>query len=89
MVRNVGGEEVSVGSVLVGVGIALVVAAYLVRPFRVKCSEADLDRVIEIWVGQVRAMGDQARHCPQCGRRASRGDRFCAGCGARLDGAAE
>jgi hypothetical protein len=88
MARNVGGE-VSVGSVLVGVGIALVVAAYLARPFRVRRSGADLDRVVEIWVGQVRATGDEARHCTQCGRRAGRDDRFCAGCGARLDGAAE
>ena len=88
MARNVGGE-VSVGSVLVGVGIALVVAAYLARPFRVTRSGADLDRVVEIWVGQVRATGDRARHCPQCGRRAGRDDRFCAACGAGLDGAAE
>ena len=88
MARNVGGE-VSVGSVLVGVAIALVVAACLARPFRVTCSGADLDRVVEIWVGQVRATGDQARHCTQCGRRAGQDDRFCAACGARLDGAAE
>ena len=88
MVWNVGGE-VSVGSVLVGIGIALVVAAYLARPFRVVRSGADLDRVVETWVGQVRATGDQARHCTQCGRRAGPDDRFCAGCGAPLDGAAE
>jgi hypothetical protein len=88
MVRNVGGE-VSVGSVLVGAGVALVVVAYLVRPFRVRRRGVDLDRVVETWVAQARAMGDQARHCPQCGRRAGRDDRFCAGCGARLDGAAE
>ena len=79
----------SVGSVLVGVGIALVVAAYLARPFRVARSGADLDRVVEIWVGQVRAMGDEARRCTQCGRRAGRDDRFCAACGVGLDGAAE
>ena len=88
MVRNAGGE-VSVGSVLVGVGIALVVATFLARPFRVTRSGADLDRAIEIWVEQVRAMGDRTRHCTQCGRRAGQDDRFCAGCGARLDGAAE
>jgi hypothetical protein len=80
---------VSVGSVLVGVGIALVVAAYLARPFRVTRSGADLDRVVEIWVGQVRATGDWPCHCTQCGRRAGRDDRFCAGCGARLDGVVE
>jgi hypothetical protein len=88
MAWNVGGE-VSVGSVLVGVGIALVVVAYLARPFRVTRSGADLDRVVEIWVGQVRATGDRARYCTQCGRRAGRDDRFCAGCGAGLDGAVE
>jgi hypothetical protein len=80
---------VSVGSVLVGVGIALVVAAYLARPFRVRRSGVDLDRVIETWVAQARATGDQARYCSRCGRRAGRDDRFCAGCGAGLDGAAE
>ena len=79
----------SVGSVLVGVGIALVVAAYLARPFRVGRGGVDLDRAIETWVGQVRAMGGRARYCTRCGRRAGRDDRFCAGCGARLDEAAE
>jgi hypothetical protein len=80
---------VSAGSVLVGVGIALVVAAYLARPFRVGRSGADLDQAVEIWVGQVRATEDQAHFCTRCGRRAGRDDRFCAGCGARLDGVGE
>ena len=65
------------------------VATYLARPFRVTRSGADLDRVIEIWVGQVRATRDRTRHCTQCGRRAGQDDRFCAGCGARLDGGGE
>ena len=88
MVRNVGGE-VSVGSVLVGVGMTLAVAAFLARPFRMRRGGADLDRAVEIWVGQVRSTRNQACYCTQCGRRAGRDDRFCAGCGARLDEAAE
>jgi hypothetical protein len=42
----------SLGGILVGVALILVVGAYLARPFR---TATDLDRAIEAWVAQVRA----------------------------------
>lgn len=78
-----------VGSVLVGVGLAIVVVAYLVRPFRTARVEPDWDALVETWLSQVRAIPDQARYCTRCGRRARPDDCFCGGCGAGLDGAVE
>ncbi|HHS97850.1 MAG TPA: zinc ribbon domain-containing protein [Chloroflexi bacterium] len=84
----------SVGSLLVGAALALMVGAYLARPFR--RPEADLDRAIEQWVAQTYATLQSARppaptpsegpvnFCPQCGRRVGPDDRFCAGCGTPL-----
>jgi hypothetical protein len=78
-----------IGSVLVGLGVAILVSAYLVRPFRK--GKVDLDRAIETWVGQIRSgertesAGD-VNHCPRCGRRVSSDDRFCSRCGTRLQG---
>jgi hypothetical protein len=43
------------GSVLVGIAVAIVVGAYLALPFR--RAEVDPDRVVGAWVGQVRAGG--------------------------------
>ncbi len=81
----------STGSVLAGIAVALVVGAYLARPFRT--AEVDLDRAIEVWVAQVRAEREtesvMVNYCPQCGRRLGPNDRFCAGCGTRLQGGAE
>lgn len=81
----------SIGSVLVGIALVLIVAAYLARPFR--RVEADPDRAIEVWVAQVRAEREtesvMVNYCPQCGRRLGPNDRFCAGCGTRLQGGAE
>jgi uncharacterized paraquat-inducible protein A len=78
----------SVGSILVGVALALIVGAYLARPFR--RAEVDPDQTIEAWVAQVRAEteAEDLPYCPQCGRRAGPDDRFCARCGARLRGGA-
>lgn len=84
----------SIGSVLVGIALALVVGAYLARPFRTRARD-DLDRQIETWVARVRAeveggrgaeeqRGETANYCPQCGRRVGPDDRFCAGCGTWL-----
>ena len=84
----------SIGSVLVGIAVAMVVVAYLARPFRQARANADLDRDIEAGVAQVRAemekaQGDTAAedgtaYCPRCGRRAGPDDRFCARCGTQL-----
>ncbi|HEY75065.1 MAG TPA: zinc ribbon domain-containing protein [Thermoflexia bacterium] len=86
-----------IGSILVGVALALLVGAYLARPFRQP--EAEFDRAIEHWVAQARAAlqaGEVAaapaataaeepvNFCPQCGRRVGTDDRFCAGCGRPL-----
>ena len=86
------GAKMGAGSVLIGVAIALVVGAYLARPFRKVAM--DQDRVIEGWIAQVRAEGtdvrrteqssEQVNFCHQCGRRAGPDDRFCAGCGIPL-----
>jgi hypothetical protein len=93
---------VSIGAVLVGASLILIVVAYLARPFRAVQAGTDLDQVIEAWVAQVRAEGRESReaeeqgeeeaehiaYCPQCGRRVGPGDRFCAGCGTQLRGGA-
>ncbi len=84
----------SFGSVLVGLALALVVGAWLARPFR---RAADPHRAIEYWVTRARAASFAVRHeaerstvqnevnfCPRCGRRVGPEDRFCARCGAPL-----
>jgi hypothetical protein len=85
-----------IGSVLVGIGVALIVGAYLARPFRKVSAPADVDQTIETWVAQVRAVeatsgtdlpardATPVNFCPQCGRRVSHDDRFCSGCGRQL-----
>jgi hypothetical protein len=45
----------SVGSILIGVSVALLVAAYLARPFRPVRAGGDFDRMIEIWVARARS----------------------------------
>jgi tRNA(Ile2) C34 agmatinyltransferase TiaS len=84
----------SIGSILVGIAVAMVVVAYLARPFRRARANVHPDREIEAGVAQLRAemekaQGDTAAEertacCPQCGRRAGPGDRFCARCGTQL-----
>jgi len=81
-----------IGSVLVGLAVAILVSAYLARPFRK--GTMDLDRAIDTWAGHVRVAGrtesaDDVNYCPQCGRRVNSDDRFCSGCGRRLQGGAE
>ncbi len=84
----------SFGSVLIGLALALVVGAWLARPFR---RAINLDRAVEHWVAQARAAarsqprseaegrsGEEIQFCPRCGRRAGPEDRFCARCGAPL-----
>lgn len=88
-----------IGSIVVGIALLLIVAAYLARPFRVARANVELDRAIEAWVAQVRGEGHrggggeelgsegaerQVNFCPQCGQRVGPGDRFCAQCGAPL-----
>lgn len=89
----------SIGSILIGLSLALVVGAWLARPFR---RAADPDRAVEYWVAQARAArsgpfvvrheaersavdADEGIHfCPRCGRPVGPEDRFCARCGAPL-----
>lgn len=81
----------SVGAVLAGVGVLLVVVAYVARPFRKTAGDRALDRAIEAWIAQ---MEDEQRlftdglinNCSQCGHRVSHDDRYCSGCGSRLKG---
>ena len=89
----------STGSILIGIALTLVVGAYLARPFRASHVGADVDQVIENWVANARPQdvapsstreeSDPINFCPQCGRRAVPGDRFCAGCGTQLSGSRE
>jgi hypothetical protein len=82
----------SVGAILVGAALVLLVGAYLARPFRK--AEMDPDRAMERWVAQARRRGGGEQRsreaerpvnfCPQCGRRVGPDDRFCAGCGTPL-----
>jgi uncharacterized OB-fold protein len=76
----------SIGSILVGLALALVVAAYLARPFRAAYTA---DQVIETWVARVGNAADATMACPRCGRLAGPTDSFCAGCGAQLQEQAE
>lgn len=83
----------SFGSILIGLALAVVVGAWLARPFR---RAGDPDRAIEHWVAQARAAhgeplatveerpGEEIHFCPRCGRRVGPEDRFCARCGAPL-----
>ncbi len=87
----------SIGSILIGVAVTLVVGAYLARPFRAapEGEGANLDQDIETWVTQVRAGGmttvstepdsEPVNFCFECGRRVGPDDRFCPGCGTRLE----
>ena len=93
----------SIGAVLVGAAMILVLMAYLAQPFRPARAEADWDRAIETWVAQARAGGwkgeevkrpsketkEPVNFCSQCGRSVGPGDRFCPGCGTNLQGGAE
>jgi hypothetical protein len=79
---------VGIGSILVAIALALVVGAYLARPFR--RAETGAGRTIEAWVAQVRAEGTgeqeaEVNYCPRCGRRVAPEDLFCARCGTRLE----
>jgi hypothetical protein len=90
-----------IGSVLVGIGVALIVGAYLARPFRKVSAPADIDQTIEAWVAQAHTGKttsgtvpperdvEAVNFCPQCGRRVGPDDRFCSGCGRQLSGDGE
>ncbi|MCS7283562.1 MAG: zinc-ribbon domain-containing protein [Anaerolineae bacterium] len=83
----------SLGSILIGLAIALIVGAWLIRPFR---HTAHPDRAIEYWVTKARlsyrepsapvseGSEEEIRFCPRCGRRVGPEDRFCARCGTPL-----
>lgn len=83
----------SIGSILVGLAAALVVAAFVVQPLR-RTRAGDVERLIEGWVAQARAeerkraadkeAEEAIAFCPQCGRRVGAEDRFCARCGRPL-----
>ncbi|MGD9028788.1 MAG: zinc ribbon domain-containing protein [Anaerolineae bacterium] len=93
---------ISLGAILVGMSLLLVVVAYVARPFRTATAALDPQKAIESWVAQVREEQDVAQetgeiavpglrsdrinYCPACGRQVSLDDRFCSGCGAGLRG---
>ncbi len=89
----------SVGAIFIGVGVAVLVGAYLALPFRATEAvreEAQLERAIEQWVAQARTRRrpsadavpepetEAVNFCPACGRRVGPDDRFCARCGRPL-----
>ncbi len=45
----------STGSLLIGFSLAVVVIAYVARPFRPSAGKSSRDQVIENWVAEVRA----------------------------------
>lgn len=84
----------SVGSLLVALSLALIVGAWLARPFR---RAADPDRAIEHWVAQARAVGiepgGESERCPAGGEPRSAAEwrpepteevNFCPRCGRRV-----
>lgn len=89
----------SLGAILVGIAVTMIVIAYAARPFR--RTTTDHDAVIESWVAQLTPPThtptpppphsptpplphSQTNFCPQCGRRVQPDHRFCPGCGYRL-----
>ena len=90
----------SLGSIFIGLAIAVMVIAYIARPFRAASGAAvsRTDKLIEAWVraapvatpagqalGKARSVSSEAvNFCPQCGRRVTAEYRFCPGCGALL-----
>jgi hypothetical protein len=75
---------VSVGSLLTGLALAMVSAAYVARPFRPAAGSSS-EEEIDAWVAKARRQPqDAALFCTGCGRRTSPEDRFCAGCGTPL-----
>jgi len=79
----------SIGSVLVGVAAALVVAAFVAQPLR-QARVGDVERQIERWVAQARAEAESER--PGGRRQEAGGGRqeatepaaFCPQCGRRV-----
>jgi hypothetical protein len=92
----------SIGTVLVGIALLIVLVAYVARPFRTATEGVDPETAIEFWVAQIREEqnaaqdtgqstgpglhADRINYCPACGRRVSSNDRYCSGCGTRLRG---
>lgn len=79
----------SAGAVLVAIAVAIVVGAYVARPFRGPFGRGD--RAIERWVARARVRlrserSDAPAFCPECGRPVRPDDRFCSACGAQLGG---
>ncbi len=89
----------TLGAVLIGIAVALVVVAYLARPFREERRSAEAQ--IEAWVAEARRSSreapptaaepappstpsDEVNFCPQCGRKVAPDHRFCPGCGYSL-----
>jgi hypothetical protein len=94
--------EMSIGALFVGVALAVVVVAYVARPFRMATKEVDPQKAIESWVARIREEQeanveaiepagkdlhpDRIKYCPACGRQVGADDQFCSGCGVRLRG---
>ena len=85
----------SIGSVLVGISVLAVLAAYLARPFRAT-KPVGADRAIEAWVARMRDETDgEEEQSPQThkGERVRPGEEtsanhvlnFCPQCGRRVD----
>ncbi len=81
----------SIGSMFVAAAATLIVAAYLVRPFRIVrvAKGADLDRDIDSWVSRVQSEGPLPRvqaDVPAAGaaEAGSESVNFCFKCGRRL-----
>ncbi len=89
----------SVGAWMVGGAVALVLIAYVSRPFWAEAREKALEPRVEAWVAELRAASvvsppetskaaatesEVMRFCPYCGRPVRPDHRFCPGCGRAL-----
>jgi len=82
----------SLGTILIGIAILLMLVAYITQPFHeIGTRQED---TIEVWVKQMREEGQNTTHptpssdikvtCPNCGEPIQKGHHFCPQCGAPL-----
>jgi hypothetical protein len=77
----------SIGSILVGVAVAILTGAYLARPFRPAGGEGEIDRAIEAWVaraGEESVYEESVQEEPDRVERVEEPINYCSRCGRRV-----